>query len=189
MKIFLTNQKNKLNHHLDILKKSEVRPYNKNNLIEKITSITIDTNKSINKLDLNFFLNYNIFPESILTFKTQWEDENRLMRIGDTIVQQAFLPPIKLLSQKIIFGVRICNIVIEDNKVGFSYETLEGHIEKGISTFTIEQNENKVNFTIHTFSSPGNLLTRLVGPIISIPYQTYCTKSALRNVKSQIEFQ
>jgi len=76
------------------------------------------------------------------------------------------------------------------DKKGFSYETLEGHVEKGISTFTVEQIDNsKLIFRVCTYSSPDNILTKLLGPIFSIPYQTFCTKSALRNVKRQIEAQ
>jgi hypothetical protein len=36
------------------------------------------------------------------------------------------------------------------------------------------------------FLSQGNLLTRLMGPIFTIPYQAYCTRKALENVKKQI---
>ena len=72
----------------------------------------------------------------------------------------------------------------------FSYETLEGHVEKGISTFTIEQADNmKLIFKVCTYSSPGSILTKLLGQIFSIPYQSFCTKSALKNVKRQIEIQ
>jgi uncharacterized protein (UPF0548 family) len=104
-------------------------------------------------------------------------------------VQQAFFPPIKNFSQKIIFGVRINEILNKENKKGFSYETIEGHAEKGISIFTIENNTDKVKFKIHTFSEPGNFLSKIVGPLITIPYQKYCTKKALESVKEQIEKQ
>ena len=110
------------------------------------------------------------------------------MQIGDTIVQQAFIPPVRQFSQKIIFGVRINNIIAETNRIGFSYETLNGHVEMGESTFTIEKtSEDKTIFKIHTFSKPGNLLTKLVGPFFSIPYQTFCTKRGLENVKKNLE--
>lgn len=109
------------------------------------------------------------------------------MQVADTIAQQVYIPPIKIFSQKIIFGVRICEIINQTNKKGFSYETLDGHVEKGISTFTVEQLNEKVIFKIQTFSSPGNFFTKLVGPVFSVPYQTFCTKTALKNVKRQIE--
>ena len=67
------------------------------------------------------------------------------------------------------------------------YETLEGHVEKGISTFTIEKLEDKLIFKIQTFSAPGNFLTKLLGPVFSVPYQSYCTGNALENVERQID--
>ena len=109
------------------------------------------------------------------------------MKIGDTIVQQVFLPPHKTLSQKVIFAVRIKEIINQPKRKGFSYETIEGHVEKGVSMFTIEKKTQKSIFKIHTFSKPGNLLTRLVGPIFSLPYQSYSTEKALNNVKEIIE--
>lgn len=109
------------------------------------------------------------------------------MKIGDTILQQVFIPPTKTFSQKIVFGVRINDFIDETERKGFSYETIEGHVEKGESTFTIENINGGLIFKIKTFSEPGNLLTKLVGPIFTVPYQTYCTRIALENVKSQIE--
>lgn len=122
-----------------------------------------------------------------MTFRTQWEAENRSLNVGDTIVQQVYVPPNKIFSQKMVFGVRISEVVNQSNKKGFSYETLEGHVEKGISTFTIEQLESKLVFKIHTYSTPGNFLTKLLGPVFSTPYQAFCTKAALINVKKQLE--
>ena len=109
------------------------------------------------------------------------------MKIGDTILQQAFIPPTKLFSQKMVFGVRISNIIDEADKKGFSYVTIDGHVEKGESTFTIEKGNSGLIFTIKTFSEPGNLMTKFVGPFFTVPYQTYCTRTALKNVKKQIE--
>lgn len=162
--------------------------YDKTRLIEKTSVIPIDTAKALQELNTDFFFDYKIFPTSIMTFLTQWDYENRKMQVGDTIVQQAFIPPFQRFSQKIIFGVRISEIINEPTKVGFSYETLKGHVEKGISIFTIEKTtDQKAIFKVHTFSTPGNLLTKLVGPIFSVPYQTFCTRQGLLNVKLQLE--
>ena len=109
------------------------------------------------------------------------------MQPGDTIVQQVFIPPVKTFSQKLIFGVRIKEIIDEPAKKGFSYETLEGHVEKGISTFTVEQEGGKIIFKIQTFSGAGNFLSKLMGPVFSTPYQRFCTTKALENCKRQIE--
>ncbi len=187
MKIFLTDQTNKLKQHLDFLKTIKVIDYDKSRLTKKTTKIYIDATAKIDELNLDFLFDYQIFPDSILTFSTQWKDENRKMKVGDTIAQQVYIPPIKTFSQKIVFGVRINEIIDQQDKKGFSYETLEGHVEKGLSTFTIEQLDGRLIFQIQTYSRPGNLLATLLGPIFSIPYQTFCTKKALSNVKRQIE--
>jgi hypothetical protein len=189
MKIYLIDQHNNFNKHLNLLKKQRVMLYDKAQLKEKVSTVEIHTAKKIEELNLDFLFNYEIFPDNILTFITQWKVENRRMKLGDTIVQQVYIPPIKVLSQKIVFGVRINEIIDETFRKGFSYETLEGHVEKGVSTFTIEQLENQIIFKIQTFSTPGNWLTKFLEPIFSIPYQTFCTNKALKNVKRQMEEQ
>lgn len=188
MKVYLSDQSKNLPQHLASLQTQGVRKYDKAKLVEKRTFITIETTKELDELKTDFFFDYHLFPTHILTHLAQWTVENRKMRIGDTIAQQAYLPPFRHFSQKIIFGVRVNDIIHEPTRIGFSYETLEGHVETGVSTFTIEKTkEQGIIFCIHTFSRPGNLLTQLVGPIFSVPYQTYCTRQGLLNVKRQIE--
>lgn len=189
MKIYLTDQKSKFKQHLDLLMTKKVMDYDKSRLKEKITAISIDTNKSLEQLNLDFLFNYQIFPDNIMTYLIQWKEEGRAMRIGDTIAQQVYIPPTKTFSQKIIFGVRINNVIDELNRKGFSYETLDGHVEQGISTFTVEQIDNKIFFKVQTYSNPGNILTKILGPFFTIPYQSFCTRTALMNVKRQLESQ
>ena len=161
--------------------------FDKTKLREKTTTIDIKTKGTLGQLNLDFLFDYKIFPSDIMTFMTQWRQEKRKMKIGDTILQQVYIPPTKTFSQKIVFGVRINSIIDEAERKGFSYETIEGHVEKGESTFTVEKGDGGLNFKIKTFSEPGNLLTKLIGPIFTVPYQTYCTRTALENVKRQIE--
>ena len=161
--------------------------FDKTKLIEKTTTIEIKTERTLEQLNLDFFFDYKIFPSNIMTFMTQWGQEKRKMKIGDTILQQVFIPPTRIFSQKIVFGVRVKNIIDEAERKGFSYETITGHVEKGESTFTIENGLDGLIFKIKTYSEPGNLLTRLVGPVFTVPYQAYCTRTALENVKRQIE--
>ncbi|NBW36199.1 MAG: DUF1990 family protein [Cytophagia bacterium] len=161
--------------------------FDKTKLKEKTTTIKINTERTLGQLNLDFLFDYKIFPSNIMTFMTQWGQEKRKMKIGDTILQQVFIPPTRIFSQKIVFGVRVNDIIDEAERKGFSYETIEGHVEKGESTFTIEKGQDGLIFKIKTYSEPGNLMTKLVGPIFTVPYQTYCTRVALENVKRQIE--
>lgn len=190
MKLYLTNQEEKFKEHLVCLKAIATMSFTKSRLSEKVSFVEINTDKKLETLNLSFLFNYEIFPQNIMSSFTQWNDENRTMKIGDTIVQQVFIPPIKSFSQKIIFGVRITEIINLKTKKGFSYETLPGHAEKGISTFTVEQvGPQKLIFKIHTHSASGNIISKILSPFFSIPYQTFCTKSALANVKRIIEAQ
>jgi uncharacterized protein (UPF0548 family) len=188
MRIYLTDQTNRLNEHLEVLRQIPLMPYEKNKLVEKNSSIPVNTDKEFSELDTEPLFDYRIFPLDIMTALTEWESKKRKIQVGDTIVQQVFIPPFLKLSQKIVFGVRIKEVFSEQTRVGFSYETLQGHVEKGISTFTIEKTaEGNTIFRIHTFSAPGTYLSRIVAPVFSIPYQAFCTRQALMHVKRQLE--
>jgi uncharacterized protein (UPF0548 family) len=187
VKIYLTDQGSRLREHLDHLKLLPVMVYDKSVLRESTSSITINTPRSLEFLDTTSLSGYRIFPENIMTALTEWGVNGRSMQVGDTIVQQVYIPPIRSFSQKVVFGVRISEIIDEPNRKGFSYETLKGHVEKGVSSFMVEQTAHGIVFGIHTFSGPGNFLTRLVAPIFSIPYQAYCRRRALEHVKDQLD--
>jgi hypothetical protein len=187
MKIFLTDQSNHFEDHLKTLIGKPTMAFDKRMLTEKVSAIDINVDTDFQHLDLSFLFDYKIFPAHIISSLAEWTLEGREMKVGDTILQQAFLPPLKVLSQKIIFGVRVNNIIKDASRKGFSYETIEGHAEKGESTFTIEKTDNGILFKITTFSAPGTYLSKLVGPIFTSPYQAYCTRKALANVKHQLE--
>ena len=104
------------------------------------------------------------------------------MQEGDVIVQQAFLPPLPL-SIKCVFAVRVLQIFRESTKVGFSYGTLRGHAEMGRSEFFFALQDGVIRATIHTYSAPGNLLTRLIAPLVTLPYQRYCTQLGLQRMR------
>lgn len=187
MKIYLLDQNDKLEKHLELLKTKQIMPFEKTKLSHKLASIQVHTKKNLDELNLDFLFAYHIFPAHIMSHQCQWQSEKRNMKIGDTIAQQVYIPPTQLISQKIVFGVRITEIINSPHRKGFSYATLEGHVEKGISTFTVEQHESKIVFIIETFSAPGHILSKLLGSIFTIPYQTFCTNQALKNVKKILE--
>lgn len=187
MKIYLTDQTRNFEDLISRLTFKPTMTFDKTKLKEKVSTIDIKTEKTLDEVNLDFLFDYKIFPPKIMTFMTQWGQEKRRMRIGDTILQQAFIPPTEMFSQKIVFGVRINSIIDETDRKGFSYQTIEGHVEKGESIFTIEKSASGLIFMIRTFSEPGNLLTKLVGPVFTVPYQTYCTQTALEHVKRQVE--
>ena len=189
MNIQLIDQSAKFDEHLKFLKTKKVIDYEKAELNEAVSAIAINTTKSLNQINLDFLFNYQIFPNNILVSRAQWMAENRKMKVGDTIAQQVYSPPLQAFSFKAVFGVRVSQIIDQPDKKGFAYETLQGHAEKGISTFTLEQTDKGLIFKIHTHSTPGNFLSKILGPVFTTPYQAYCTRKALDHVKQQIERQ
>ena len=93
-------------------------------------------------LNTDFFFDYKIFPSNILTFLAQWTYEKRKMQIGDTIVQQALIPPFRHFSQKIVFGVRINVIINEPTKnYGFRISLVNESIYRSL-IFASSENKN-----------------------------------------------
>jgi hypothetical protein len=185
MQLFSTDQQSRFEYHLNQLKQVNVMSYDRSQLVEKETVFPINTDIPFDQLNTDILFDYRIFPEHILSALPEWSIKNRAMQPGDTILQQACLPPLKRFSLKMLFGVRICAIIDEPGRKGFSYETLKGHVERGISTFTLERRNGKPVFVIRTFSQPGNRLMRLFG-FLSVPYQAFCTKAAGKHVTGQL---
>jgi hypothetical protein len=185
MKIFLNNQNKLFPVYLEELRTNNIIPYAKETLKHKIASKQIKSGLTLNSIDFKDFINYKIFPPNILQAYTQWEHEDRDLQINDTIVQQIQIPPIIGLSSKIITGVRIKEIINTRNQKGFSYETLQGHLEKGISTFIFEQRNNSLVFTIETYSSANGTVLSIFQPFSSL-YQDYCTQQALKFVTCRL---
>jgi hypothetical protein len=184
MKIFLTNQQAQLVRLLPEFKALPLSYDARTVLREKTTSVVVPSATPVTDLtsyNFDFLFGYNIFPSHILTFAAEWQHQGRTMREGDVIVQQAFVPPLPL-SMKCVFAVRVLQIFREPAKVGFSYGTLQGHAETGCSEFSFALREGLIYATIHTHSSPGILLTRLVAPLVTLPYQRYCTQLGLQRM-------
>lgn len=183
MIIRIFDQKHDLEKYLDFHNEKSVAFYRREKLIPKETSIQFPFNWSQRHVAEESFFDYSIFPTSILVGYGEWRKFNRRMEIGDTIVQQAYLPPGFKLSQKLIFGVRVNKVWNLENEFGFAYETLEGHPELGESQFIVKQQGANCVFIISTVSVPGNLVSRMVAPFFTLPYQAFCTKKALEFVK------
>lgn len=182
MLLFLKDQFSRFGNYLLTFKLFPIIPYNISALNKKKTVVSIPCQKQLKELTFNFLFDYNIFPDNILTYYGEWQYSKRVMQVNDTIVQQIYFPPVRTLSQKIIVAVRIKEIFKQDNLIGFSYETLKGHIEKGISSFQVSKTNETLNFSIHTYSKANSLLLEILSPLFSSPYQNYCTKQALKNM-------
>ena len=150
-------------------------------LPEKTSQIALDYSGPLRSYHTDFLFAYDIFPRFLMRVEPQWIREGREMRVGDIIVQRAVLPPIGfgLCAE---FAVRISALISEPSKLGFAYETLAGHLERGISEFYFEERAGELFFVIHTYSEPAHWLSRLGRPF-SLAYQQWCTQQALKHVK------
>ena len=185
MKMFLTNQQAHLIRWLPEFKALPLSYDAQTVLREKTTSVVVLSDTAVTELssyNFDFLFAYDIFPSHIMSFAAEWQYQGRTMQEGDVIVQQAFLPPLPL-SMKCVFAVRVLQIFREPTKVGFSYGTLRGHAEMGRSEFVFALRDGVIRATIHTYSSPGILLTRLVAPLATLPYQRYCTHLGLQRMR------
>jgi len=92
-----------------------------------------------------------------------------------------------------IFGIwfinsaRIVYIIEEENKYGFAYGTLTGHIEKGEEIFYIERDETgTISYHIKAFSKPNNLLVWLGYPMARF-FQRRFVRESMNQVKELVK--
>jgi Domain of unknown function (DUF1990) len=187
MKVFVRDQFPRLSTFLPACKSLPLSYDDPTRFREKDTTMVIHTASAVSSLllyDFQFLFDYDIFPKPILRAYTEWQHHSREMQVGDVIVQQVSLPPCTM-SLKCIFAVRILDIFRSVSKVGFSYGTLQGHAEKGLSTFFFALHGVKISATIHTFSLPDTLVGNLAAPVFTLPYQRYCTNQALAHMRAR----
>ena len=153
-------------------------------LPERTTSIDLGVAGPISNWRTDFLFDYDIFPSSIMRFEAEWKTEGRQMRVGDVILQRAVVPPIGV-GFCMEFAVRICSIIEEGGCLGFEYETLSGHAERGVSKFYFEDKGGSLAFTIRTHSEPGHWTSRIAKRVVTLPYQAWCTRRALKHVRDR----
>jgi hypothetical protein len=151
---------------------------------ERTSSITLGLTKPLENCELEFLFNYEVFPPTILTADTEWRTDGRKkMRAGDVIVQRVFAPPVGA-GLCLEFAVKVRQVFFDSSRAGFSYETLDGHAERGISEFYFASDPEGLRFFIHTFSEPGHWTSRAMASV-SVLYQSWCTRQALQYVRKQ----
>jgi len=119
-----------------------------------------------------FLFRYEVFPQRVLRFYGEWQGEGRSMREGDTIVQEAAMPPFNW-GARLLFGARVTEIKRGPDEVSFSYATLESHAETGVNTFGFRLEGGQVVARITSRAEPGNTLMRLAGPAV-MRYADWC---------------
>jgi Domain of unknown function (DUF1990) len=147
--------------------------------------ILVSSASRLIEYDTDFLFEYDVFPRFIMTAQRQWQLEARQVRLGDVIIQRLFIPP---LGRGICIecAVRVCTLENNADKIGFGYETLPGHVEKGLSEFYVHEQDGDICFNVRTHSAPGHWLSRTMRPVARW-YQTWCTHQALLHVKRRFE--
>jgi hypothetical protein len=184
MRLALTDQSSILASHIPAYQRQSLSFPDPSRFPKRVTIRNIPLVDSVADLqvcNVAFLFNYDIFPASILHFAAEWQTNERTMRKGDVIVQQAALPPLRL-SVKCIFAVRILAIERSAQRMSFQYGTLQGHPESGVSEFALTLIEHNLSVSIQTLSQPGLRLSRIVEPFFTLPYQQYCTNRALEHM-------
>jgi uncharacterized protein (UPF0548 family) len=121
---------------------------------------------------------YDIFPPELVEARV-CSDDGRLHE-GTTIIQRVALGPLTVES-----AVRVVRAWRDrgpnGEAAGFSYATLEGHPERGVSTFVLRRDQqDQLTFAIHARSRPGSVLTRLGRPVARW-FQRPITRAALEH--------
>lgn len=127
-------------------------------------------------------LRYEIFPLEIM--KSVVCSEDGLIAEGTTLLQRVPIGPITL--NVAVRVVRLWRMHSEGvDEVGFTYATLQGHPERGVSSFALRRDKptDRVTFAIDVRSRPGSLFTRLGRPIAR-RFQRKATEAALAHFAS-----
>jgi uncharacterized protein (UPF0548 family) len=99
---------------------------------------------------------------------------------GAIIVQRVLLGPLAI--EMAVRVTEVFDTQIGSRKAGFSYVTLHGHVERGVATFSITENEKSFRFCIESWSSPGTALAWLGRPFAR-PVQQAFTREALAHFR------
>ncbi len=141
---------------------------------------------SIHSADIEFLFSYNIFPRRVMDFVSEWSICGRRMRVGDLIIQRAFMPPLGA-GICLEFAVRVTRVFESGSCRGFEYVSLEGHPEAGTSRFCIKPADPFAKFCIRTESSPGTPISSWASGFFTNRYQKWCTMQAIQKVKTEFQ--
>ena len=102
------------------------------------------------------------------------------MQVGDTIVQQAQIPP--ACGFHLVFGVRVVSVERAAQRAGFSYGTLRGHPESGVNAFSITRVKRRIDAIVRTTAMPGLPLSRFLARVFTNRYVIWCNRRALARI-------
>ena len=87
---------------------------------------------------------------------------------------------------RLVLPCRVVYCIDEPRSFGFAYGTLPGHPERGEESFHVTWgDEGAINFSIVAFSRPGDIATRLAGPVAWL-VQSAATSRYIAGVKAYV---
>lgn len=119
-------------------------------------------------------LNGHYYPDDVIEFFGEWQDEGRLMRAGDKILQRAHLAfGIKLWAMVEVFVAEM-----SDDVCRLGYVTTQKHFGKGQWEIVIRRNGSRLRLEVSAISGPGSFLFWIGLPIARY-YQMRAWRKAL----------
>lgn len=123
---------------------------------------------------------YDIFPPDLMSAVVCTTD-GRIAR--DAVIVQRVRVGLPIMES----AVRVVDVwhrqAQDSEDAGFAYATLDGHPERGVSTFRVVREGSAVRFEIKATSRPGSILTSIGRPIAR-RFQRRATRAALRHFAS-----
>lgn len=131
---------------------------------------------------LEILLRYEVFPAHRMRHHVCTDD--RVIRRGALIVQRVFAGP--LAAEAAVRTDDVFDDRARGGHAGFTYTTLEGHVERGTATFSVGRDPNGAPiFRIESWSRPGNALLAAARPFLR-RMQRSSVHEALRHVQDQV---
>jgi uncharacterized protein (UPF0548 family) len=128
-------------------------------------------------------MQYRIFPEHRMRHHVC--SDGGMIRPGVVIVQRLFAGPMA-----VEMAVRVVEVFDERTKgrrVGFSYVTVEGHVERGVATFSVcLEADGMATFRIDSWSRPGNVFAVIGHPFVR-RMQRKSVLEALNHIYFEVE--
>lgn len=130
---------------------------------------------------LTVLLRYDVFPAYRMRHHVCTVDNK--LRPGALVVQRVFAGPVAVEA-----AVRVTDVFDErarGGQAGFTYVTLQGHVERGVATFSVGLDAARVpTLRIESWSRPGNALAALGRPFLR-QVQRSSVRAALRHVQAR----
>ena len=131
-------------------------------------------------------MRYQIYPPDTLIWTGTFQRQERRIRPRDYILQRIRIIP-ELLD--IVTVVQVSNVLLEPNRIGFTYVTCEPHLEQGEWTAVVSRDRvGQVGLMIQAVSKPTAQM--LLGTRRwARRMQRRAHRAALRNFRRQLDSQ